>query len=74
MAAAVSLHLDTLVWNLHVRQLPKDKERFKMNKDCHVYILMSESFMSVLKSVQTELFTSVLRPMKGMLVSHIATR
>lgn len=64
VAAAVSLHLDALVWDLHVDKLRAE------GQGCEV-----ETALLDIRSTSGPLsLTSVLRPLKGMLVSHIATR
>lgn len=65
MAAAVSLHLDALVCDLHVCQLQKTG---------HVRLKWLRLTPEARLGGQSDGLTSVLRPLKGMLVSHIATR
>ena len=79
MTAAISLHLDTLVWDFHVGQLVK--------RQTEGHLAFAKNIFAMLDVVPTHLclvwmirnvwalgLTSALRPMKGMLVSHIATR
>lgn len=73
MTAAISFHLDSLVWDLHVWQLVKDN-----NVTCEWGVQVFWIFLVIALPIMihtsiASYLTSPLRPIKGILVSHIAT-